>query len=282
MYGLDADLRSVDEIVPTSLHRDEPVDDIERLVAAAFTAAAERSLQRAPKREYRRFVEERTTIAGRALWAKTFSRQLALAVPCELYMFSRPDARAAASAGARGHGCTASREEHPRLTSTSYPCPLGDACDAACHHTPRVRQRTSKPYWRKPSFPRASPSRTRALARRNRPRSARIRRGALSWRDLRCPGDFERTVMRFLDRTLIRFGLQARYQRSVHATLFDGSGRRYKVSRPDIQLFDRKRCVAILDCKYKPRYMSRSTVSSADVYQVLFYGEAARRETAFR
>jgi 5-methylcytosine-specific restriction endonuclease McrBC regulatory subunit McrC len=279
LYGLNGDLSSVDGIVGSSSERADAADDLERLIALAFVATTEQSLQRSPKREYRRIVEERTALAGRPLWARAFGRPLSLAVPCEIHLLESNTLVQRLLLAASGMAVTLLSATRAASRARRI---LGLLETLATPHVATHRDvdealrmlAGANQHFRVPLLL------ARALLFGEAPTDP-LESGTDAFPGIvyDVPSIFERAVKRFLDRTLARYELQARYQRSNRATLFDAAGRRYKVSRPDIELYHRSRCVAVVDCKYKPRYISRKKLTSADIYQVLFYGETAPRRT---
>lgn len=94
---------------------------------------------------------------------------------------------------------------------------------------------------------------------------------------------FERFVLRLLTARLRGSGLSVRYQQPERKGLTSGSGKTYRSTRPDFFLMDQGLPIAVLDAKYKPRYVTledgefrdRNKVSEDDLYQILFYAQRA-------
>jgi hypothetical protein len=91
---------------------------------------------------------------------------------------------------------------------------------------------------------------------------------------------FERFVFRVLRGAAAELDLEVHYRRTDPQAILDGSGESYRSVEPDIVLFRRGRPVAVIDAKYKPRYVTgrparrippQDRVSNADIYQLFFY-----------
>ena len=96
---------------------------------------------------------------------------------------------------------------------------------------------------------------------------------------------FERFVLRLIKQRLSNTGLSVQYQITERNVLRNGVGQTYHATRPDFFILNSGVPVAILDAKYKPRYVShgaegfgpKNKVVEADVYQMLFYAQRARQ-----
>jgi hypothetical protein len=97
------------------------------------------------------------------------------------------------------------------------------------------------------------------------------------------PRLFELFVTRLLTEAADALDITVSGQHRVRRALVDGIGKHYRTVRPDVLISSRAgRPLAVLDAKYKPRYLqSRSgkpaLVSPADTYQMFFYEARIRR-----
>ena len=89
---------------------------------------------------------------------------------------------------------------------------------------------------------------------------------------------FETLVTRLTSLALTDTGVVARPQQQNRHAIRDASGRTYIRPRPDLVLTRGKTVLAVLDAKYKPRYVSfgpalsaKNRVAAADIYQMFFY-----------
>lgn len=96
---------------------------------------------------------------------------------------------------------------------------------------------------------------------------------------------FERFVHQLIKARLQGTGVDTTFQASSSNELLDGSGVPYQATRPDFLLGLQGRTVAVLDAKFKPRYVTlregevfsaKNKLEEADVYQMLFYADRAR------
>lgn len=93
---------------------------------------------------------------------------------------------------------------------------------------------------------------------------------------------FERFVSRLLGEAIREKSGSAALQLRDAGAVLDGYGASYTSVRPDVTMFVGGKPVAIVDAKYKERYVTRSQagsagrVSSADIYQMFFYQARAR------
>jgi hypothetical protein len=97
------------------------------------------------------------------------------------------------------------------------------------------------------------------------------------------PRLFELFVTRLLSEAAPSLGLVVRGQYRVQRALVDGAGKHYRTVRPDVVMSSMAGTpLAVLDVKYKPRYLQRgrgklALVSAADTYQMFFYEARVRR-----
>jgi len=101
---------------------------------------------------------------------------------------------------------------------------------------------------------------------------------------------FERFVLRLMIQRLSGTDLTVQYQTPERNALRDGTGKTYRVTRPDFFVLKEGVPIAVLDAKFKPQYVSQGTedfgqrnkVAGSDVYQMLFYAKRARQLAAGR
>ena len=94
---------------------------------------------------------------------------------------------------------------------------------------------------------------------------------------------FERFVLRLIQQHLEGTPLSVESQVRERDGLRDGYGNTYHETRPDFVITFDSVPIAVLDAKFKPRYVSqkdnrfltKNKVSEADVYQLLFYAQRA-------
>jgi hypothetical protein len=94
---------------------------------------------------------------------------------------------------------------------------------------------------------------------------------------------FERFVLRLIQQHLKDSPMSVESQVRERLGLRNGYGQTYHETRPDFYVKCRGVPVAVLDAKFKPRYVSqydagfskKNKVSQADVYQLLFYAQRA-------
>ena len=97
------------------------------------------------------------------------------------------------------------------------------------------------------------------------------------------PRLFEWFVTRLLTEAAPSLGVSVRRQYRVRRALVDGIGKHYRTVRPDVLISSLAgEPMAVLDAKYKPRYLERrrgkpALVSPADTYQMFFYEARVRR-----
>ena len=98
---------------------------------------------------------------------------------------------------------------------------------------------------------------------------------------------FERFVLQIMKSRLQGTGIETNFQTSSRNELLDGSGSPYQATRPDFMLEIRGQTLAVLDAKFKPRYVTLAPgekfskgnkLDESDVYQMLFYANRTRRE----
>jgi hypothetical protein len=96
---------------------------------------------------------------------------------------------------------------------------------------------------------------------------------------------FEYFIAKVLRDAAPALGLEVRVQASHGQVLVDAAGGLYRSIRPDVLVFKQGRLVAVLDAKYKPRYLDgpvplsdRGRVSREDIFQMFFYSERLRRK----
>lgn len=94
------------------------------------------------------------------------------------------------------------------------------------------------------------------------------------------PTLFERFAHRLISEYLVGSGLRAKEQAHDSKALWDGKGEKYRSIIPDIVISSSAAAEAILDAKFKPRYVlgkpgykipKKNRVSNADIYQLFFY-----------
>lgn len=96
------------------------------------------------------------------------------------------------------------------------------------------------------------------------------------------PRLFELFVTRLLAEVAPSFGVTVTGQYRVRRALVDAAGKHYRTVRPDLMISSLSGDpVAVLDAKYKPRYLERrrgkpALVSPADTYQMFFYEARVR------
>ncbi len=100
------------------------------------------------------------------------------------------------------------------------------------------------------------------------------------------PSIFERFMERLLGEVAAanpRLGVVS--QAPDRTALLDEDGRTYRSVRPDIELQVAGRPVAVMDAKFKPQYVApegTKKVSTADIYQLLFYQARATQRSSGR
>jgi hypothetical protein len=103
------------------------------------------------------------------------------------------------------------------------------------------------------------------------------------------PDLFEQVLARLLRPLAQRFGAEVRFKEKDRDALVDGAGRTYREVEPDISIWLAGKPVAVLDAKFKPRYMealpdgtvaTSSRVTNEDIYQLLFYQSRLQRAYA--
>ena len=106
-----------------------------------------------------------------------------------------------------------------------------------------------------------------------------VGRGGMSgwWIDM--PSLFERAVTRAVSAWAESIGLRARAQPRHRAAILDAHAQVYHEARPDIEILERGRVVAIVDAKYKEylragaRGAPARMIERGDLYQLAFYGQ---------
>jgi hypothetical protein len=95
---------------------------------------------------------------------------------------------------------------------------------------------------------------------------------------------FERVVELLTRAAAVKHGLSVKAQYSRSDALLDAEGSVYRRVRPDLVVFRSGRPLAVLDAKFKPRYLTGAArppmsarVVLADAYQLFFYAERLRR-----
>ena len=100
------------------------------------------------------------------------------------------------------------------------------------------------------------------------------------------PSIFERFMERLLGEVAAtRSRLGVAFQAPDRTALLDQDGGTYRSVRPDIELRVGERPVAVLDAKFKPQYVApegTKKVSTADIYQLLFYQARATQRSGGR
>lgn len=97
------------------------------------------------------------------------------------------------------------------------------------------------------------------------------------------PRLFELFVTRLLTEAAPSLGISVVGQYRVRRALVDGIGKHYRTVRPDVLISSLAgKPIAVLDAKYKPRYLKRragrpALVTPADTYQMFFYEARIRR-----
>lgn len=100
---------------------------------------------------------------------------------------------------------------------------------------------------------------------------------------------FERFLMRLLRESEEQLGMAVRFRESDRKALVDGNGDTYREVEPDFVIMCRSAPVAVLDAKFKPRYLkaspgghlhSRNRVTTADIFQLFFYSSQLSRAFA--
>lgn len=93
---------------------------------------------------------------------------------------------------------------------------------------------------------------------------------------------FERFAYQLIKARLQGTGIETTFQPSSNNELLDGFGALYQTTRPDFLLGFDERAVAVLDAKFKPRYVTlgkgevfskRNKLDESDIYQMLFYAD---------
>ncbi|MBB5880703.1 5-methylcytosine-specific restriction endonuclease McrBC regulatory subunit McrC [Xanthomonas arboricola] len=109
-------------------------------------------------------------------------------------------------------------------------------------------------------------------------------RGELQVFEFDLSGIFERFVRELLKSRFYLSLLEVRYQSEDGLDILDGAGSLYQKARPDFSIECDGNTIAVLDAKFKPRYVSLSDggkfkssnrLDSSDVYQMLFYIDRA-------
>lgn len=94
------------------------------------------------------------------------------------------------------------------------------------------------------------------------------------------PRLYEQWLAQLLREALVPYGLTVHEQLAQQGAFVDGFDQRYRKVQPDIVIFRGLRPIAIIDAKYKPRYVEGATasllapknkVSTEDLYQMFFY-----------
>ncbi|WP_321810978.1 5-methylcytosine restriction system specificity protein McrC [Burkholderia sp. BCC1985] len=97
---------------------------------------------------------------------------------------------------------------------------------------------------------------------------------------------FERFILRLMSEAFSDIPIAIEYQFSEKDALLDGSGQVYQTTRPDYLLMHKGRPLAVVDAKYKPRYVfapsqkrfsKENRLSENDIYQTLFYAQRAKQ-----
>jgi 5-methylcytosine-specific restriction endonuclease McrBC regulatory subunit McrC len=93
---------------------------------------------------------------------------------------------------------------------------------------------------------------------------------------------FERFLVRILRDHYRQSTIVVREQKDDGRAMVDGWSRTYRSVRPDILLRKGASTIAVLDAKYKPRYVETppSKVTSEDLYQMFFYANRAKAQAA--
>lgn len=94
------------------------------------------------------------------------------------------------------------------------------------------------------------------------------------------PSLFEDFIERFIQAVVPYFGFTSRSQAIDNEAIIDGEGSNYRDIKPDIVIYKDNLPIAIVDTKYKPRYVNNNPgttipkekrVTNSDIYQIFFY-----------
>lgn len=114
-------------------------------------------------------------------------------------------------------------------------------------------------------------------------------RGELQTLEFDLSGIFERFAREVMKARLYSSPLYVRFQSEDGFQILDDSGALYQKARPDFSIEFQDHTLAVLDAKFKPRYVtlegqasftSKNRLSPSDVYQMLFYVDRARARGA--
>ncbi len=271
-YTFDGSYHAQDELIPTALREGDGLD-ISYLVAGAFVVATERAIQRAPLRAYVRRREWSTGPKGRPRWTELFSRPGSTLVESEFYELASdtPIQRAllaAATVAYRILAATSLGSRARRLCQVMLALTTPRGVTKSDLDTALGGSRGAGAQYRLPLILGKAILFDAALPTMNDGDDELGFCLKFNFASL-----FELVVHRYLALRFANRAIRMRFQISSRGVLLDGKGRHYASVRPDIVALVNGQPKAVLDCKFKPRYLLGARVSTSDLYQLFFYGE---------
>ena len=279
--GVNLDRFAQRQRAPVDLNRGGRHDVFLVLLAELFVELAEKLITLGVARTYMPIVERARLIRGRPMWSRDFGHHPAEGVTCGYHT----------------------------LTTENLPNQLivtGLAAAArSLHGTPNVNRVLSQLFaWRSMAdemYP-TSASFDQAVRQLNRltahyrPALALARAftlgfspvdlfsgraDALQALEFSLPALFEQFLERLVRDACESRGLQVRAQARDGRAIIDGNGDTYRAVKPDLVVFRQGKPVAVIDAKYKPRYLvpgvsgsqvlKENRVNNEDIYQMCFY-----------
>lgn len=282
LYAAGLDLHKFVERRPAlvDVGRRRKADIFLALLANLQVASAEKILRQQVAREYTACEDRQRLLRGRPIWAKDFGRHPAEGITCRYRvldtdnLFNRLvltglEASASILAGS-GVGVRASNQVfiwRSLATSTApkptdYEYALGRLNRLTEHYRPVLVLSQTVVFGLTPLD---------VFAGSQTP---------FQTIEFSLPFLYERFVARFLSAVIRDFGLTLTFREEDRRAILDARGETYRRIEPDFVLFRGRFPVAVIDAKFKPRYVlgrpasaipRQNRVTTDDIFQVFFY-----------
>ena len=284
LYASGADLSefSSRRTAPIAAEYRERYDIFLILLARLFIEATERVLSLGIARTYEQNVERLHLLRGRPLWTKDFGHHPAEGITCKHYPLTTenlPNQLIVAGLIAAApilHSSSSASQWHSQLftwrslASSTVPSEV-------------LFQRAEQQLTRLTAHYRTALNLARAITLGFSPTNLFAgNSGSLQTLEFSLPMLFERFLERLILSASASLGLDVRVQAQDGAAIVNGYGQLYRRIKPDLVVFDNEQPVAVIDAKYKPKYVnipvgngrqipSANRVTNEDIYQICFY-----------
>ncbi|HEX8558738.1 MAG TPA: hypothetical protein VF668_11565 [Pyrinomonadaceae bacterium] len=282
LYAASGDLSAFAHrrTAPVDLDRPGREDIFLSLLARVFVDYTERILSLGVARAYRYEVERARLVRGRPLWAKNFGHHPATGITCGYYSLSTDNLlnRLILSGLVAATRILYKEAELSRLHSQVF---AWRSIAGETHPSLADFIRSERQINRLTEVYRPALSIARALILGFSPVSlfAGAATGMQSL-EFSLPALFEHFVTRLVRQGCEELRLDVRAQFRDTNAITDGLGKPYRQVKPDLIVLRAGKPVAIIDAKFKPRYVAdlpgasvpkANRVSNADIYQLSFY-----------